>query len=282
MASGFSLKINRLKGQEDYESWKFAVQAYFEVEGLWDSVCGEEKEQDEQKKLQLDRTAKARLILLVDELNYSHIRNETTAKGVWTQLKNAFDDAGLSRRVALLRTLIMTRLDDCENINDYVCRIISNAHKLRGAGMEINEEWVGTLLLAGLGSKYEPMIMAIENSGVKISADQIKVKLLQETGASSKNGESSMYSKYKKQAGYEKQAKFKNVSKTAIKIRNRRIVLNVDDWGISHVSAALQNQMVVNTKEINMEPEITRLACHVKMEHMMLMHGIWIRERLRI
>lgn len=91
--------------------------------------------------------------------------------------------------------LITTRLDDCDSMEDFVNKIISNAHKLRGAGMTINDEWVGTLLLAGLGVKYEPMIMAIENSGIPISADQIKVKLLQETSKNGSNCESSMYTR---------------------------------------------------------------------------------------
>ncbi|GBP08161.1 hypothetical protein EVAR_2945_1 [Eumeta japonica] len=41
-------------------------------------------------------------------------------------------------------------------------------------------QWLGTLLLAGLPDEYKPMIMAIESSGVAITADSIKTKLLQE------------------------------------------------------------------------------------------------------
>ncbi|GBP23670.1 Retrovirus-related Pol polyprotein from transposon TNT 1-94 [Eumeta japonica] len=44
----------------------------------------------------------------------------------------------------------------------------------------VDDEWLGTLMLAGLPDSYKPMIMGIESSGVKISADLIKTKLLQE------------------------------------------------------------------------------------------------------
>lgn len=40
------------------------------------------------------------------------------------------------------------------------------------------DEWIGTLLLAGLPDKYKPMIMGIENSNTPITS--IKTKLLQE------------------------------------------------------------------------------------------------------
>lgn len=46
-------------------------------------------------------------------------------------------------------------------------------------GFEVNDEWVGTLLLAGLPDEYRPMIMGLESSGTKITGDSIKVKLLQ-------------------------------------------------------------------------------------------------------
>lgn len=34
--------------------------------------------------------------------------------------------------------------------------------------------------LAGLSDKYQPIIMALKNSGIKITADAIKTKLLQD------------------------------------------------------------------------------------------------------
>lgn len=187
--------IPKLKGREDYESWKFAAQASLEVDGLWDVVVGLEAEKTVDKIAILDRKAKSRIILMIEPVNYVHVNQEKTAKGVWEKLQAAFEDSGLSRRVGLLRTLISTRLVDCENMEDFVNRIITNSHKLVAAGMAITDEWIGTLLLAGLSERYEPMIMAIENSGKKISSEEIKIKLLQEPTPSNRhNGESSMYS----------------------------------------------------------------------------------------
>lgn len=194
MSSGIISSIPKLKGREDYETWKFSVRAYLELEGLWNIVSGTETEDDATKKAALDIKAKARLILLVEPINFSHIREEKTAQAVWDKLKGAFEDSGLMRRVGLLRMLVTTKLESCESIEDYVNKIISTAHKLSCAGMEINDEWIGTLLLAGLNERYEPMIMAIESSGIKISSDQIKTKLLQELRPEPA-GESSLYTR---------------------------------------------------------------------------------------
>lgn len=66
----------------------------------------------------------------------------------------------------------------------YVTKIIETGQKLSGTGFNVNYEWIGCLLLAGLSERYAPMIMAIEHSGMQISADAIKTKLLDIEGSS--------------------------------------------------------------------------------------------------
>jgi hypothetical protein len=65
-------------------------------------------------------------------------------------------------------------------MEDFVNQIMSTAQRLRDIKFDISDEWVGTLLLAGLPEEYRPMIMGLENSGTPITADAINVKLLQE------------------------------------------------------------------------------------------------------
>ena len=50
--------------------------------------------------------------------------------------------------------LIITKLKDRQSVEDYINRIIGTAHKLKGVGMEINDEWIGALMLAGLLGSY--------------------------------------------------------------------------------------------------------------------------------
>ncbi|KAL0849649.1 hypothetical protein ABMA28_013903 [Loxostege sticticalis] len=167
--------IEKLTGRENYPTWKFAVQTYLEHEELWS--CVSSKVVTDSK---LDTKAKSKIILLVNPINYVHIQEATTAKEVWDNLAKAFDDKGLTRRVGLLRELITTTLENCQSIEEYVNKIMTTAHKLRNIGFLVNDEWLGTLLLAGLPEMYQPMIMAIESSGVAITADSVKTKLLQD------------------------------------------------------------------------------------------------------
>lgn len=174
--------IQRLQGRENWTTWKFAVQSLFELEELWDVVkptpgaAGALPEVDAKK----DRRAKAKLILLLEPVNYVHVQEAKSAREAWTCLENAFEDSGTERKVGLLSKLINTRLVNCSSMVDYVNRIVSTSHQLRGIGFDVSEEWVGALLLAGLPPEYKPMVMAISSSGVAIKGDLIKTKLLQE------------------------------------------------------------------------------------------------------
>lgn len=80
----------------------------------------------------------------------------------------------------------------------------------------MGDEWVGTLLLAGLLEEYRPIIMAFENSGAAITGDFVKEKLLQEVKiqVSPKNSDidSAIYSKSGK--------RFKNTQKLKCYICN--------------------------------------------------------------
>lgn len=179
----FSPAIEKLKGRENFSDWEFAVEAYFQHEDLWKFVdSGSESATADvnEKDAKGATRARAKLIFLVEPINYVHIRGAKTAAEMWKKLKCAFEDSGLTRRVGLLRQLISTNMKDCDSVESYVNSIVNTAHKLRGVGMDVSDEWVGTLLLAGLSDEYRPMIMGIESSGVKVTADSIKTKLLQD------------------------------------------------------------------------------------------------------
>lgn len=63
-------------------------------------------------------------------------------------------------------------------------KIMLTAHKLRNIHFDIDDEWLGILMLSGLPDTYKPMIIGLESSAIKISTDSIKTRLLQEVQCS--------------------------------------------------------------------------------------------------
>ena len=172
MAATYISNVPTLKGRENFDDWAFAAEQYMILGDLKGCIDG--SEQDEGKILK----AKAKLILTIDTSLYVHIKEVQTAKELWDKLQSMFDDKGFARRISLLRTLISLRLENCDSMANYVNQLIETAQRLKGTGFKIDDEWIGSLLLAGLPEKFAPMIMAIEHSGIEISADAIKTKLL--------------------------------------------------------------------------------------------------------
>lgn len=171
MAGNYSMNVPKLKGRDNYDDWAFAVENFLILEGIDISNSEGLSAQDNKK-------AKAKMVMTIDPSLYVHIKSETTVHSLWKKLKSLFDDTGFTRRISLLRSLISIRLESCDSMTAYVTQLVDTAQKLKGTGFEINDEWIGSLLLAGLPEKYAPMIMAIEHSGMNISADAIKTKLL--------------------------------------------------------------------------------------------------------
>lgn len=186
MASSYLVSVPKLKGRENYEEWAFAAENFLILEGLSKSieetVDTREATTSTPEQAAEDAKARAKLILTIDPKLYVHIRGSKNTRELWMTLKKMFDDSGFSRRISLLRHLISTRLVNCDSMGSYVTQVVETAQRLRGTGFNIDDEWIGSLLLAGLPDKFMPMIMAIEHSGIAITSDSIKTKLLDMEG----------------------------------------------------------------------------------------------------
>lgn len=185
MAANYLMSVPKLLGRENYDEWAFAVENVFVLEGLSKCIDGSETD------LPTIAKAKAKLVLTIDPSLFPHVKDAKSAQELWTSLRNLYDDSGFMRKIGLLRTLISARLENHNSMESYINQIIETSQKLRRTGFKIDEEWIGSLLLAGLPEKYSPMIMAVEHSGLAITTDSIKTRLLDmqiDGGNSGNNG----------------------------------------------------------------------------------------------
>ncbi|GBP59808.1 hypothetical protein EVAR_30077_1 [Eumeta japonica] len=140
MAGSYTVNVPKLEGRENYEC-AFAAENFLILEGV-------------------------------------DINKQDTGDGEAVNVVNNRKAKGFTRSISLLRNLISILLENSESMTADVTQLIDTAQNLRGTGSDINEEWIGSLLLAGLPDKFSSMIMALEHSGLDISADVIKTKLL--------------------------------------------------------------------------------------------------------
>lgn len=200
-----SFKIEKLRGSDNYHTWRFAMKnvlALKSYEKCIVPVLGAAAETNATKLSE----CKALLSLSVEKHIYVHIQNSASALEIWTTLEGLYDDKGLSRKIGLLRNLISTRLDESDNMQQYVDSIIGTAGKLQGIGFALTDEWIAAILLAGLSDKYQPFIMGIEAANTALKSDAIISKLLESPSNSHIKGEA-MFNKSKSKDSNRKKIK---------------------------------------------------------------------------
>lgn len=173
-------RFSKLKGRENYDTWKISAKSYLVIKKAWSCV---EKGLDsnattEQKEANL--LAWSELNLLIHESVYSYIAETKSAKDAWNALQTAFEDSGLCRKVALLKQLVGLKLSDCASIEVYVNEVTMTSLKVKKTGLNLDDEIVASLMLAGLPNEFTPLVMAYENSSQQLTTEGVKTLLLQE------------------------------------------------------------------------------------------------------
>lgn len=171
-----SFPIEKLRGVQDYHNWKFAMKMILVHEDLWE--CIEPSKADTKPDEKRDMKALAKICLSVHSSAYPHVRNAAGAKAAWNNLKNAYEDRGLSRRLSLLRSLFGTKLEG--NMDTYLSTVTELAQQLCDIGSPLDDDFVAVIILSGLPQEYDPLIMALENNNTTLSSEIVKAKLLQE------------------------------------------------------------------------------------------------------
>lgn len=168
------IAIERLNGIEDYNNWKFLLKMMLMHEDLHECILSEEGSKDDKK----NQRALAKICLSVGTSALAHVRNATTPYQAWTNLQKAYEDKGLSRRLGLLRSLFAMKLSD--SMQSYLSKITELAQQLDDIGAPLADEFIAVIMLSGLPSNYDPLIMALENCSNTLTSEIVKSKLLQE------------------------------------------------------------------------------------------------------
>lgn len=119
MSSTKELGFKRLKGRENFDTWKRAAKSYLTIKGYWKWMLAEPTTSTTATELLEELKARSELLLLLEESNYSYIDEDETAKKSWEKLTKAFEDSGLSRKVSMLQQLVSLKLKDCNDMEDY-------------------------------------------------------------------------------------------------------------------------------------------------------------------
>lgn len=208
-SSGISINFEKLSGISNYGNWKFSMRMYLIHEDLWDCIEESSTGVPQVNDARKQQKALAKICLMVLPGSFSHVRNATTGHQAWNNLKTAYEDKGLCRRLGLLRTLFGSKLEQFNDMESYLLKITDLDQQLRDINAPLDDDFLSVLMLSGLPPDYDPLIMALENSNVKLCSETVKSKLLQEflRRDFDRVEESSLFTKQPQKGGYKYSAK---------------------------------------------------------------------------
>lgn len=175
MSVASTIPIDKLRGVGDWNNWKFSIKMLLMHEDLHECIETADGSKDAKK----NQKALAKICLSVHNNVIQYVRGAKTPYEAWSNLQKAFEDKGLTRRLGLLRSLFSTKLG--ESMDSYLSKITDVSQQLSDIGFPLTDDFIAVLMLSGLTSDYDPLIMALENSNTKLESEVVKSKLLQES-----------------------------------------------------------------------------------------------------
>lgn len=99
----------------------------------------------------------AELTLMLEPNNFAHKATAATATEIWQPLMQAFEDSGLTRKVELPKQLVQLKLADFPSMEKYINKMVITSLKVKNAGLNVDDELVASLMLAGLPKVFRSL-----------------------------------------------------------------------------------------------------------------------------
>lgn len=173
-----SIPIPTFNG-DNYDFWSIKMKTYFCAQNLWDVVTDGYTNPDDifalinaQQKELKENQQKDSLALLALQMSltvtyFPRIMGAKTAKEAWDKLKEEFhgsDKVRTCRLQTLRRNFENLKMKDSETAKDYYLRTDEIVNHLRSYGDDIPQKKVVGKILITCSEKYDPIIVAIEES----------------------------------------------------------------------------------------------------------------------
>jgi len=121
--------IEKLEGQSNYGSWKFAMKMSLMLEGLFGYVDGTVPINTQTDTIR-DQSALAKICLSVKPGCYVHVHNTKNSKEAWTNLKNAYEVCSMATKFELTRKFFNIRQETYASMEEYINDILMTVQKL--------------------------------------------------------------------------------------------------------------------------------------------------------
>lgn len=150
-----SAGIKKFEGTQ-FEVWSTLIEAVMTARGIKYVLDGTKPEQDSTAKWDKDhQTAKALILLSLDESMVRLVLSCSTAKEVWSRLSEVHSQKSESCRMMLLQEFYNIKMQPGSKVCDYVSQTELIVKKLRDIGVRIDDETLIGKVVSGLSLDYK-------------------------------------------------------------------------------------------------------------------------------
>lgn len=169
-----SIKINKLTGNENWETWKFQIKVIMTAADIFDVVTGKSKkpvitktssetEDDARKRYgvdfsifkKADNKAQKYIVTSVDEQPLQYIMNCDTAKEMWDKLLSVYEQKSDSSVTLIQQKFYSYVMNPDDNMAIHISKLESLSRKLKQLGEPISDSMLMTKILMTLPENYK-------------------------------------------------------------------------------------------------------------------------------
>lgn len=151
--------IDHLKGQSNYELWKFQIQVLLEANGSFGVVSGSSKKPEPTEKdlfaewIKKDSCGKKMLILTIDKGLQTHIMNCKSSNEMWSKIREMYEKKGDVQKNKLLQEFYSATYEKGSSLLNHLSKIESIYHKLKEVDNTVTERMVVNKILSTLPAR---------------------------------------------------------------------------------------------------------------------------------
>lgn len=167
----------KLLTKHNYDTWRIQVEALLVKSDSWPYVIGDipkpvvtgtgddliASQAALNAWMTQDRKAKSDLILSMSPEQLKHLRNCEYSKDVWDKLKSVYASQGPMRKATLLEQLLLKKMQEGDDIRDYLSQYMDIIDKLHALEIDINGDLLSVMLLHSLPSNFDNFCCAIKS-----------------------------------------------------------------------------------------------------------------------
>ncbi len=181
MEGSENYRVPKLKGSENYESWKEDITSALKAKGLWmitsgklekpeplksDASTEDKKEYATATHYWEDRNDRASGMISFS-CEYGprvHIAKVDDVTRMWSTLKTQYEQSDLTTLYLAIKELTQSKQSDFKSIQDYADSLKRAATKCSDTGKKVEEWMLSNLFLLGLNESLEPYIFGLIQS----------------------------------------------------------------------------------------------------------------------